>query len=158
MKIRATPEKLAAIKFAMEKEKAPRVYKRYQALYLFLLGKTCKEVSKIVGLTDITVCNIHRAYKKMGLAAIPDKLIPGRPSRLTQKQLRELKNVILNKRPSDVGLSTSLPWTANLIAEYIKQKYDYTYSIRGITGMLERLGFIYVRPTYVLLQTNPMDE
>jgi len=154
MKIRATPEELAAIKFAMEKEQTPRVYKRYQALYLFLSGKTCKEVSSLIGLTDITVCNIHRAYKKDGLAVIPDKSIPGRPTRLTQNQLNELKHVILNNMPSDVGLVTDLPWTASLIAEYIKNKYNYTYSIRGITGMLERLGFIYVRPTYILASTN----
>jgi putative transposase len=40
-----------------------------------------------------------------------------------------------------------------LIAKYIKREYGYTYSIRGITGMLARMGFSYVRPTYVLTKT-----
>lgn len=153
MKMRASTEELSAIKIAMEKEKVARVYKRYQALYLFLLGKTCKEISELIGITAITVCNIHRAYKKEGLAAIPDKTIPGRPARLTQEQRNALKLVILNKLPSDVGFATDLSWTAPLIAKYIKREYGYTYSIRGITGMLARMGFTYVRPTYVLTKT-----
>lgn len=155
MKIRATTEELSALKLAMDKEKVARVYKRYQALYFFLLGKTCQEISDLIGITAVTVCNIHRAYKQGGLAAIPTKTIPGRPARLTPKQCTALKQVILNKLPSDVGFSADLSWTASLIAKYIKKEYGYTYSIRGITGMLARLGFSYIRPNYVLTETTP---
>ncbi|MBP2632421.1 MAG: hypothetical protein H6Q70_3049, partial [Firmicutes bacterium] len=72
MKIRATQEELNAIKIAMDKEKSVRVYKRYLALYLFLSGKICNEISDIIGITAITVCNLHKTYKKEGLAGIPD--------------------------------------------------------------------------------------
>ena len=154
MKMRSTPEELSAIKLAMEKEKLARVYKRYQALYLFLSGRTCKEISDLIGITSITVCNIHRAYKKGGLAVIPDKSKPGRPSRLTQDQRNELKQVILKQAPSDVGFLTSLTWTANLIGKYIQREYGCTYSVRGITGMLARMGFSYIHPTYVLAKAQ----
>jgi len=154
MKIRATQEELNAIKIAMDKEKSVRVYKRYLALYLFLSGKICNEISDIIGITAITVCNLHKTYKKEGLAGIPDKSIPGRPVRLTQEQRNVLKQVILNNIPSDVGFLTDFNWTAGLIGKFIKREYGYDYSIRGITGLLKRMGLSYTRLTYVLAKAD----
>ena len=48
--MRASQEELNLIKAAMDCEKNVRVFKRYQALYLFLSGKTCEEVAKKVFL------------------------------------------------------------------------------------------------------------
>jgi Transposase and inactivated derivatives len=152
MKVRATPQELAIIKDAMNKEKMPRVHRRYRALYLFLSGKTCKEVAGLMGITAITVSNINRTYRSAGLAGILDKTIPGRPSRLTQEQRDELKQVILNKLPSEVGFPDKGHWTAEVIGGYVKQAYGYQYSIRGITRMLEHMGIVYIRPNYVLAQ------
>jgi len=39
--MRASLEELIHIKKAMDSEKNARVFKRYQALYLYLSGKTC---------------------------------------------------------------------------------------------------------------------
>lgn len=41
--LRVTQEELNAIKSAMDAEKKVRVYKRYQALYLFLSGRTAEK-------------------------------------------------------------------------------------------------------------------
>jgi transposase len=140
MIMRASREKLNTIKEAMELEKTVRVFKRYQALYLFLSGKTREEVAKIVGISPNTVSNIYAAYKTEGLAGIPDKPIPGRPPRINAKQEAELKSVIVEKLPFEVGFPVEYNWTAGLIGKYIKREYGYDYSIRGITGMLERHG------------------
>ncbi|WP_425058558.1 helix-turn-helix domain-containing protein [Sporomusa carbonis] len=48
-----------------------------------------------------------------------------------------------------VGFAAEFNCTAGLIGKYIKREYGYDYSIRGITGMLERMGLSYTRPTYV---------
>jgi len=50
MIMRASQEELNLIKAAMDCEKKVRVFKRYQALYLFLSGKTGEEVAKKVFL------------------------------------------------------------------------------------------------------------
>ena len=156
--MRALQEELGCIKSAMNLEKKVRVYKRYQALYLFLTGKTREEVATIVGISPNTVSNIHTAYKKEGLIGIPDKPVPGRPARLTAEQQAELKRVILNNVPVDVGFSAEFNWTAGLIGKYIKRKYGYDYSIRGITGMLDRMGLSYTRPTYVLTKADKQKQ
>ncbi|XEQ94319.1 hypothetical protein SCACP_32180 [Sporomusa carbonis] len=100
MRTRASQEELNEIKNAMNTEKRARIFKRYQALYLFLSGKTCKEIASIVGITANTVCNLHKIYQKEGLEGIPDKPISGRPPRLTSEQRVALKEVIINKVPS----------------------------------------------------------
>lgn len=152
--MRVSREELQRIKSAMNNEKEARYFKRYQSLYLYLSGKKCDEVASIVGITKISVSRINQIYKREGLAGIPDKPRGGRPRRLTQQQEAGIKEMILGKVPSDVGLPAEFNWTAGLVAKYIKREYGLDYTIRGITGMLERLGLSYTRPTYVLVNAD----
>lgn len=152
--MKASQEELNLIKAAMESEKTARVFKRYQALYLFLSGYKCREVAEIVGLTPNTVSVLHNLYKKEGLKGIPDKPIPGRPRRLTSEQEAALKSIILNKVPVEVGFPADFNWTADLIRKYVMREYGYSYSIRGITKILDRLRLSYTRPTYVLAKAD----
>lgn len=156
--MRTSPEELDTIKAAMNLEKKARVFKRYQALYLFLSGKKRAEIAEFLGISVTTVSNIHSIYRKEGLAGIPDKPVPGRPARLTNEQQSELRKVILNKVPSEVGFPAKFNWTAGMIGKYIKKNYSYSYSIRGITGMLDRMGLSYTRPTYVLAKADPQKQ
>jgi len=156
--MRASQEELNKIKTAMEAEKKVRVFKRYQALYLFLSGKTCEQVAEIVGITKTTVSKIHMVYKNEGLNGIPDKPVPGRPSRLNKEQKASLKAAILEKVPSEVGFPAEFNWTAGLIGKYIKREYGYKYSIRGITKMLDRMDLSYTRPTYVLAKADKQKQ
>lgn len=156
--LRASQEELNAIKSAMDAEKTARVFKRYQALYLFLSGKPCREVAEIVGITKDTVSVIHKTYRNEGLNGIPDKPKSGRPPRLDEEQRAALKEVILSKVPSEVGFAAEFNWTAGLIAKYIKREYGYDYSIRGITGMLARMRLSYTRPTYVLAKADKQKQ
>lgn len=157
MKMRVLPQELAAVKNAMNQEKLPRVHRRYKALYLFLTGKTCKEVGETLGITPITVSNINRAYKKQGLAGMYDKVIPGRPPRLNEEQLADVRRIVLESNPQEMGLGKKDHWTASLIASYIKDNYGYSYSVRGITRMLEQMGIVYIRPHYVLAASVGME-
>lgn len=154
MRARASQEELNLIKTAMESEKKSRVFKRYQAVYLYLSGKTCQEVADIVGLNKNAVSTIHIKYKRAGLDELIDKPIPGRPSRLNENQKSELKAVIIDKLPSEVGFPAEFNWTAGLISQYVEREYGCKYSIRGITGMLDRMGLSYTRPTYVLAKAD----
>ena len=89
--MRASEEELKTIKSAMDAEKKARVFKRYQAQYLFLSGKSCREVAEIAGITKDTVSNLHRTYRNEGLNGIPDKSKSGRPSRLNEEERAALK-------------------------------------------------------------------
>ena len=158
MIMRVSQEELDLIKAAMESEKKVRVFKRYQSLYLYLSGRKCEEVAGIVGLSKNAVSNIHVTYKAEGLKGIPDKPRSGRPPRLNNDEKMELKAVILEKVPSEADFPAEFNWTAGLIGKYIKREYGYTYSIRGITGILDRMGLSYTRPTYVLAKADKQKQ
>lgn len=152
MKRRVEENEIIVVKTAMKAEVIPRVQRRLVALYMFLSGLTCKEVAHALGITPSTVSNINRKYKKWGVKGLYDKVKFGRPSRLSLAQQYELKLIVLNKHPSELGLSAKMEWSASIIAKYISQYYKYDYSIRGITQILRRLGFRYVKKKYVCIE------
>ncbi len=156
--MRTSQEELTQIKNAMDLEKKARIFKRYQALYLFLSGKTCNEVADIVGITKNTVSNIHVVYKNEGIDGIPDKNMPGRPSRLNEEQIASIKTLILEQLPVEVGFPAEFNWTAGLIAKFIRREYGYKYSIRGVTKIFKRIGLSYTRPTYVLAKADKQKQ
>ena len=92
------------------------------------------------------------------MESIPDKPRPGRPQRLNEEQEAVLREVIITKVPSEVGFPADFNWTAGLIAKYIMREFGFSYSIRGITGMLERIGLSYTRPTYVLAKADKQKQ
>lgn len=130
MKRRATEEELTIVRQAMRQEKKVRAYRRYQALYLFLSGKTGREAAEISGLTSVTVSNIYRAYEKTGIEALRDKEIPGRPSRMSHGQQEELR-----KELADWENGYSL----QRVVSYIHEKYGLMYTVRGVRMLLDRL-------------------
>lgn len=152
--MRIPQEELDEIYKAMKSEKNAKVYKRYQSLYLYHKGNTCKEISEILGIDPKTVSTINQLYYKEGLEGIVDKPRSGRPRRLSEIQEYEIKDMVLKKLPSDVGFPSDFNWTAGLIAKYIKKNYGQDYSIKGVTIILERLGLSYTRPTYVLAKAD----
>lgn len=156
--MRVTKKELQKVKSAMDNEKSVRYFKRYQALYLFLSGMKCAEVAKIVGITKTSVSRIHQLYRKEGLSGIPDKAREGRPSKLTNDQKEQIKEMVLTKAPVEVGFPAEFNWTAGLIVKFVKREYGLNYSIRGITGIFERLGLSYTRPTYVLAKADKQKQ
>lgn len=156
--MRAAEEELLAVKAAMESEKRSRIKKRYCALYLSLSGRTCNEVVEIVGLCKPMVCRIKRVYAVEGLAGIPDKPRTGRPRSLSPRQENHVREVIRKKNPSEAGFPGEYNWTADLIRKYISREYQVGYTIRGITGLLKRLGFTYIHPTYVFTKEEMQER
>lgn len=142
------------LKEAMKNAKKVREYKRYQALYVYFEGKGMQEVSELLDINRTTLSAWYKKYMEEGLEGLKDRPIKGRPPRLSDDEREALKKTILEKTPAEEGLSVSYNWTASLIAQHIKEKYGYTYCLRGITRMLERMGMSYTRPTYVLAKAD----
>lgn len=154
MKKEVSIQDLAKIKKAMKGAKTPRLRKRYEVLYLYLLGMSGKEIVNLTGVTASTIYNIYGRYQNGGILGLMSKKIPGRPTRINQEEQDMLKEVIRKKHPFTVGLSKEFYWNASLVAEYIRREYGHIYSVRGITGLLSRMGFCYKHPVYVFMGTK----
>ena len=140
---------------AMKKAKEVRMYRRYQAIYLRLTGVKLLDIARIVGVTKKTIDNYWAAYRHGGLAALVPEKQTGAPKKLTEQQEKDLLNVIITKTPVDVGFPTTYNWTAKIVGEYVQKEYGVSYSIRGMTKVLHRLGLSFTRPTYTLKKADP---
>jgi len=146
------------LKEEMGKTKKIREYKRYQAMYAYFSGMTLTEVSRVYMINRTTLSEWYKRYKSEGLEGLKDRKIEGRPSRLNEEERAKLKEMILKRTPAEEGFRANYNWTAKLIGKYIKREYGLSYSIRGITGMLKRMGLSYTRPTYVLAKADKQKQ
>ncbi len=83
---------------------------------------------------------------------------PGRPKKLNELQEQQLKNTIAEKRPVDVGFKAKFTWTLKFIRAYTQREFDPTYTLKGVSKVLTRLGFSYTKATYTLARANEKEQ
>ncbi|MGE7921287.1 helix-turn-helix domain-containing protein [Viridibacillus sp. NPDC093762] len=57
--------------------------------------------------------------------------------------------------PADVGFTARYNWILALIVDFVEEKWGISYSLRGMSRILEQLGLSYTRPTYTLEKADP---
>lgn len=141
---------IEVLREAMKNAKNPRLYERYQAVYLNLIGYERQEIAEIINRRRQTVGIYIKSYKGNSLEGLELGHSPGRPCKLSKEQENALVEVISTKVPADVGFTARYNWTLALASEYVKHEWDIDYSLRGMSNVLHALGLSYTRPTYTL--------
>ena len=113
-----------------------RMYERLQAIHLWLLRVPVKQIAEMLCRSDKTIRTYIRAYKDSGFEGLEIKHAPGKSCRLTAEQRDELKQVMINQVPADVGFPAKFNWTLQIIAQYIERVYGFQYSLRGVSKPL----------------------
>ena len=147
-------QKLQDITNAMKSAKNRRMFERYQAVKLYVEGHQIIQIAKIIGRSRITVSSYIHAYLSEGLVGLEIKHSPGRPSFLNETQKQQVKNVISQQRPEDVGFPAEMNWTCPLVKEWINRQFEIKYTERGVLDLLHALGFSCTRPTYTLVKAS----
>jgi transposase len=75
-----------------------------------------------------------------------DKSIPGRPPRLSEKQLNEVATW-LDDSPRKEGYQQS-NWTLKLIAHHLFQRFRISFSLSRVWEIVHSLGFTLIRPRH----------
>jgi transposase len=148
-------QRLQEVETIIKQEKNRRLYERYQAISLHLKGYTNKDIAGILCRTHITIGTYVKQYKENGLEGLAMSYSPGAPRRLKPEQEEAISELVLKKTPADVGLKTTMNWTAPLLKEWIKREYGVAYKDRAILTILSRLGFSHTRATYTLAKAEP---
>lgn len=143
-------KQLAELQNAMKKASNRRLFERYQAVYLYLKGYTMKEIGEIIGRSRETVSTYISSYKKEGIAGLTLGRSSGKPRRLNPEQEATLIEVITQETPVTVHISEQTHWTLALMIKYVEREWEFTYSLRGMSLLLQRLGLVYKRPHYIL--------
>lgn len=60
----------------------------------------------------------------------------------------------MNKTPAEVAFEAKYTWTLQLIADWIHQEFQQSFTPKGVSKMLNRLGFSYSKATYILLKAD----
>lgn len=120
-----------------------RYIHRVEMVNLVLAGMVPSEVSKYCRESTNTITGWVKIVDEQGFEALRIKKYPGRAPKLNAQQFEEIKQTILEDRPEDHGYHV---WDGPCLSDYIKKKYEITYTVRHCQRLLHSLGFSLVRP------------
>lgn len=101
-----------------------------------------------------TIQEYRKAYETGGMSALEMGHSSGKPSKLSAEQRAILAEMLANKTPAEVVFSATANWTLFFIVQWVKREWHITYSLRGMSFVLQHLGFSHTRPTYTLEKAN----
>lgn len=126
---------------------------RLHALLLVAQGMTCPEVARLLGDGVRSVEYWVHRYERDGLAGLTEGERSGRPSRLDEKQLKEINRVLRNK-PRDAGMQVNL-WDGKTLSAWIEKTYDLHLGVRQCQRLFRQLNFRLRKPRPLLAGADP---
>jgi transposase len=153
-----TQNKIQELTEAMKQTDSTRQYERYLAVRLHLTGRSYSEIADILGRTYPSISTYCKSYEEGGLPALNLGHAPGGPRKLTDEQEQEIAETIVSKKPVDVGFEARHTWTLAILAAWIERRFGQSFTEKGVSKLLTRLGFSYSKATYTLARANPAEQ
>jgi transposase len=126
------------------KEKDKRLADRIKAIILLDNGMKYEEIAKVLFLNDSTIRRFEWIFYHKGIEAILSLNYNGRPFKLVESQISELKQ----------HLSDTTYLNVKSIIEYVKRKYNVEYTKSGMKFLLHALDFEYKKPKIISDKVN----
>jgi transposase len=101
-----------------------------------------------------TVYNWIKEFREKGAAAFTVKKSGGRPRRLSDRQLAQLRSLIVGREPRQLQLDFAL-WTRELVREVIRRKFEVEYTLQAVGNLLHDLGLSPQKPLVRAYEQNP---
>ena len=103
---------IMALQDEIHRNDVPRYDHRLHGVLLIAQGMTCPQVAECLGDSPRTVVNWVQRFETRGLAGLSEGERPGRPSRLSDRQLAKVETA-LRTSPTEFGLTTRM-WAGRL--------------------------------------------
>jgi transposase len=126
---------------------ALRLVRRIHALLALAEDMSVHDVAEMLTLGEQTVRDYRNQFLWRGLASLAYKRPPGRPSKLTKTQRKELTNLI-KAGPQAAGY-TSGCWNTPMIQDLIQRHFGAEYHPHYICTLMHNLGFSYQKARFV---------
>lgn len=127
---------------------------RILAVQMLESGKNADEVAEILNVSRRTVFDWLQKYRREGLAGLSTKFASGRPTALTDREMLELRAIIVGVDPRQLSFGLAL-WTRGMIAELIWRRFKVKLSNVTVGRILKKLGMSPQRPLYRAYQQDP---
>lgn len=110
-------------------------------------GESPEDVAAGIGINRRTIYKWISAYHYYGEESFITGTRPGRPAKLSGKQLEKLAKIIRTKNPQQLKFEYAL-WTIPMIRRLIGEQFDVKLSEVSVGRLLKRLGLTPQRPLY----------
>lgn len=111
---------------------------RLRSVFLYYQGKDFGEISTELSIHHQSVRKYVNLYLLGGFKELCKAVIRPQSSRLSKSESLAFKEVLLSKRPCEVGLEGNI-WTSKIMCQYLNTTYNVEYK-SGIYDLLERLN------------------
>ena len=115
---------------------------RLYAVYQVSLGTSSRKLKYLYNTSFKQITNWVHQFEEEGIDGLRDKPGRGRKSRLSERQLEELREMLLNEPPDTKGFNTTT-WSGPLLKEYIRNQWGIEYKKAQIYNIIKALGFSY---------------
>lgn len=128
---------------------------RLQAVRLYGLGYTVREILTITGCNRTSLMEWCKAYQEQGVVGLQDKRMGGNRSKLSVEQIDDLCRRLQQYTPRMIfGESSSSPegrdWTLEDLSRAVQIWYDVTYNSQtSYRNLFARCGFTYQQENQV---------
>lgn len=112
------------------------------------------EAAGIFEVGRSTVYNWIKEFRENGAAAFTVKKVTGRPRKLSDQQMAQLRSIIIGREPRQLQLDFAL-WTRELVREVIRRKFGVIYTLPAVGTILRDLGLSPQRPLVRAYEQNP---
>jgi transposase len=137
----------------IQRSEESRYDHRLHGVLLVAQGMTCPEVARLLGDAPRSIENWVHRFDKQGLAGLTEGERSGRPSRLDEKQVKEI-NRVLRAKPSDAGMRVNL-WDGKTLSAWIDKTYGVQLGVRQCQRLFRQLEFRLRKPRPVLARADP---
>src|SRR5215469_4973733 len=121
---------------------------RAQMVLLAAQGYRVPQIAPVVRRDPTTVQRVLHRYQAEGVAGVPHRRRPGRPSPVPAAWEAELRRVI-ELDPHTVGVQ-SANWTTGLLARYLSEQTGYRTHLDTVRVHLHQAGYVCKRSTWTL--------
>ena len=140
----------------IQRSEESRYDHRLHGVLLVAQGMTCPEVARLLGDAPRSVEYWVHRFDKEGLSGLMEGERPGRPSRLSETQIKEI-NRALRGKPTDAGMRVNL-WDGKTLSAWIEKTYGIELGVRQCQRLFRQLDFRLRKPRPVLARADPAQQ
>jgi transposase len=142
-------EQMKELNMAMRTHPVPHIRSKATALWNLGRGKSRSEVAEFMGVYRHAILRWKRRYEAHGLAGLEIEEGRGRPSRVSEEEVREA----ISQSPRNFGLQEER-WTLSGLRSAVPSLRQFR-SLRSVGYVLERMGLAPKRGQYKRSSPDP---